>query len=668
MKLNFQGRISNVTLAYHRALLPLFEAVINSIHAIEDLGTTQGEIRIRVLRNKSEARQQHLTENRLTSRSVTGFTIADTGCGFTTANYEAFETSDTDYKKSRGAKGIGRFLWLKAFEMARVTSMYQESGKFWERKFEFSLAANGTSNHMLTESSATQTRTTVELLNFDSRYAEECPRLAQTLAEQTIEHCLSYLLRPNCPAMWLQDDDEEKPIDLLDLYRREIEAKAKRSEIKCRDVKLAVQHVRVFAGELSQHTIHLCAHNRDVQHLPLANYIPYIPQRFKEPDGKSFVYKSYVSGDFLDQRVNAERTAFDLAREGDLQSKSEPTEQELINSVVDAASIELGPLLTQVEEKIKNRVEQLVATKYPEYRTILKEVDTHIREFKETADDTEILSKLNEIQFREDLEAREEARKLIAERDPNIRSSEKYLQLQKAYTEKAHDIAMSRLAQCVIHRKIILDLLESQLSVQGNGKFPKEEKVHELVFPMRKTSNEVAWDKQNLWIIDERLAYHRFLASDKAMASFSDLAGDRDEPDLFVLNNPAVFLGSGETPLNSAVIVEFKRAERKDLNQNPIEQVLGYVRKLRGAKIKDGRGRTVQVHSNAVFNCYIIADLTPQLRSMAETSFLDPTPDECGYFGFNRNYKAYVEIISYDKLLKDSSDRNRELFKALELE
>jgi len=668
MKLNFQGRISNVTLAYYRALLPLFEAVINSIHAIEDAGATKGEIRIRVRRNKSEARQQHLTENRLTSRSIIGFTIEDNGCGFTTANYEAFETSDTDYKKSRGAKGIGRFLWLKAFEIVRVTSTYEESGKFWERRFDFSLAANGTSNHVLTETDARQKRTTVELVNFDSRYEQECPRLAHTIAERTIEHCLSYLLRPNSPAMWLEDDDEEKPIDLVDLYRREIEAKAKRSEIKCRDVKLAVQHVRVFAGELSQHTIHLCAHNRDVQHLPLANYIPYIPQRFKEPDGKSFVYKSYVSGDFLNQRVNAERTAFDLAREGDLQSKFEPTEQELVNSVVDAAAIELGPLLTQVEEKIKNRVEELVASKYPEYRTILKEVDTHIREFKENADDAEILAKLNEIQFREDLDAREQARELIAEKDPNIRASERYQQLQKAYTERAHDIAQSRLAQCVIHRKIILELLEAQISVSGNGKFPKEQKVHELVFPMRKTSHEVAWDKQNLWIIDERLAYTRFLASDKPIGSFSNVKGDRDKPDLFVLNNPAAFIGSSEVPLNSAIIVEFKRAERTDLDENPIEQVFRYVTKLRGAKVKDERGRTVQVHSNAVFYCYIIADLTPQLKSMAQTASLDPTPDECGYFGFNRNFKAYVEIISYDKLLKDSSDRNRELFKALELE
>jgi hypothetical protein len=668
MKLNFQGRIANVNLAYNRALSPLFEAVVNSIHAIEDARQSAGEIRVRILRNATEPRQRHLTGERLTSRSIVSFVIEDNGVGFTSANYEAFETSDTDHKKARGAKGVGRFLWLKAFQRIRVTSTYQEKGKWWRRNFNFTLAANGTSDHELVEVDAGPSRSTVELLNFDPRYERECPRLAQTITERIIEHCLSYLLRSDGTSLVLQDDDENNPVDLIELYRREIEAKAKRLEVKCRDITFAVQHVRVFAGEFSQHTIHLCANDRDVQHLPLGNYITYIPNRFKDEDGKPFVYKAYVSGDFLDQHVNAERTAFDLVREGDLQSQSEPTEKEIIDSVVDAASIELGPLLNEVEEKIKNRIDDFVAKKYPEYRTILKTVDTHIREFKENSDEKEILAKLNDIQFREDIEAREQARMLIAERDPNVRASDKYLQLQKAYSERAHDIAQSRLAQCVIHRKIILDLLESQISVQGNGKFPKEEKVHELIFPMRKTSNEVAWEKQNLWIIDERLAYHRFLASDKAIGSFSNVKGDRDEPDLFVLNNPAVFIGSSGVPLNSAVIVEFKRAERTKLDENPIEQVLGYVRKLRGSKIKDDRGRTVQVHSDAVFSCYIIADLTPQLKSMAEMGSLDPTPDECGYVGFNRNFKAYVEIISYDKLLKDSSDRNRELFKALELE
>ncbi len=667
MKLNFQGRIGNVILPFSRALLPVFEGLVNAIHSIEDVGGSDGAVILWVRRDTTEARQPNLTGDRLTSRSVVGFSLEDNGIGFNRANYESFETSDSDHKRARGAKGVGRFLWLKAFAQVRVTSVFEEDGKWFERRFNFSLDANGTSDHRLIESVARQRRTVVELLGMDARYEKECPRLSRTIAERVIEHCLSYLLHPNCPRFTLRDDDEPLTLDINDLFDREVSAKAKRTTIKCRDEDLLVQHVRVFAGEFSQHTIHLCANERDVQHFPLTNAISYVPPRLMAADAEPFVYKAYVSSSFLDRRVNAERTGFTLAQVGDLQASVEPTEKEIINAVADAASVELGPLLSEVEDKIRNRVADLIEKRYPEYRPILKEVDAHIREFKEGASDQDVLSKLNEIQFREDIEARNQAKQLLSEKNPDVRNSERYQQLQRAYARKAHEIAQSRLAQCVIHRKIILDLLEWQLSVDSSGKFPKEEKVHELIFPMRCTSDEIGWQQQNLWIIDERLAYHRFLASDRPISSFSDKA-DNKEPDLFVLNHPAAFASSDDRPLNSAVIVEFKRAERTNFNENPVAQVLGYVRRLREATIKDSRGRTVQVHPSAIFYCYIIADLTEQLRSFAEESFLDPTPDAAGYFGFNRNYKAYVEIISYDKLLGDSQARNRELFKTLQLE
>lgn len=38
-----------------------------------------------------------------------------------------------------------------------------------------------------------------------------------------------------------------------------------------------------------------------------------------------------------------------------------------------------------------------------------------------------------------------------------------------------------------------------------------------VICPMRYTSDEVSFEEMNLWIIDERLAYHNFLASDKQM-------------------------------------------------------------------------------------------------------------------------------------------------------
>ena len=316
---------------------------------------------------------------------------------------------------------------------------------------------------------------------FADRYEQECPRTAETIAERVIEHCLWYFMRPTCPKIYLKDDDEKKNIDLNAMYQKEIEALSKRATVKCQGIEFTINHVRGFASETSQHTIHLCANGRDVHHITLNNFIPYIPTKIRSLEGKQFVYKAYVSSPFLDQRVNAERTAFNLARDGEIQSMNEPTEQAVIDAVVQAAEIELGPLLTGVEDKIKEKIENLVKKKYPEYRPILKEIDTHIRKFRFGAEDDEILAKLNEIQFREDLTAREEVKKLLSEKNGDIRAARNITTSKKLYLEKAHEIAQSRLAQCVIHRNFIRDLLESQVGCE-DGKFPKEEKIHAKLF------------------------------------------------------------------------------------------------------------------------------------------------------------------------------------------
>lgn len=667
MKLNFQGRISNVILPFYRSLLPVFEALVNSFHALEDTGRGGGTVRIHVHRDTTQERQQSLIGGRLGSRRIVGFSVEDDGIGFTRANYESFETSDTDHKKERGAKGVGRFMWLKAYDSVFVDSVFMEDGRQLRRTFTFSLDKDGIGDHKLEEVSGQKLQTTVHLRGFKDKYEEACPRLAETISERIIEHCLSYFLKPNCPEVLLVDDDESTAISLNKRYKDDVHSQTKRVIAKCKGVELAIDQVRVFAGEYSQHTIHLCANARDVQHLTLNSFIPYIPSKFKATDGSLFVYKAYVSSLFLDQRVNAERTAFDLAKEGDFQAHAEPTEREILDAVVRASEIELGPLLGEVEQRIKARIETLVSSKFPEYRPLLKELDRYLREFRDNADESEILARLNDIQFREDLDARKEVQKLLKEQDPDVKRSKKYKELQDLYLEKANDIARSRLAQCVIHRRIILDLLEAAVSVEGNGKYPKEEKIHEIIFPLRTTSDDIDTDRQNLWIVDERLAFHRFLASDKPLKTFSDSLAT-DEPDLFVLNHPGVFSNTNEAPLSSAVIIEFKRAERENLNESPFDQVYRYVRKLAGREIKDGRGRTVQMHPNAIFYCYIVADLTEELRRMAEDAGLDPTTDGMGFYGFNRNRRAYVEVLSYEKLMKDSLARNRELFKALGLE
>jgi hypothetical protein len=50
-----------------------------------------------------------------------------------------------------------------------------------------------------------------------------------------------------------------------------------------------------------------------------------------------------------------------------------------------------------------------------------------------------------------------------------------------------------------------------------------------------------------------------------------------------------------------------------------------------------------------------------QLLGLTETS------DHLGYFGYNPNFKAYIEVISFDRLLNAARQRNRAFFDKLGL-
>ena len=79
----------------------------------------------------------------------------------------------------------------------------------------------------------------------------------------------------------------------------------------------------------------------------------------------------------------------------------------------------------------------------------------------------------------------------------------------------------SSLAEYIVHRKSVLDLLENNLKYQdpyGNT-YAYEESVHQLVFPMQQTSDDIDYTSHNLWLIDEKLSYHYYLASDKKINS-----------------------------------------------------------------------------------------------------------------------------------------------------
>jgi len=310
MKTDVAGRVRNLGLAASKPLFPLFEAVINSIEAIQDAKRQDGRIDIRILRDKNL-----LSEQEPSAGDVVGFEVEDNGVGFDEVNFAAFETSDTTYKAQRGGKGVGRFLWLVAFERVEVTSVFQSDGSLKLRKFRFVPEGEGIADLTVEETSKDLTQTKVSLLSFYSKYQKQCPKRAETIATHLIENCLEYFIRPDCPQIILNDDEAKESLNLNQRFEEEMLEKSSREQVKVGEQRFYVLHVRLHSPHIRDHQVHFCAKGRVVKSEKLVGQIPNLARRLEDHTGGDFTYAAYVDSPYLDQSVNAERTDFSIVED-----------------------------------------------------------------------------------------------------------------------------------------------------------------------------------------------------------------------------------------------------------------------------------------------------------------------------------------------------------------
>src|SRR3989337_1537020 len=95
MDTNLPGRLRNTSLPFNNGLLPLFEAVSNSIHSIEEAGLSpdQSKIAIEILRDphtKFDLQDEQKKRGPEASANIVGFKIVDNGVGFNDANMKSF--------------------------------------------------------------------------------------------------------------------------------------------------------------------------------------------------------------------------------------------------------------------------------------------------------------------------------------------------------------------------------------------------------------------------------------------------------------------------------------------------------------------------------------------------------------------------------------------------
>lgn len=672
MKVNLIGRVRNTPLPKTQGLLPVFEAIINSIDAIEDTGkdiSEEGKITIRVLRKLGLDLKQ---DEGHTHEPINGFEIEDNGIGFNENNFSSFNEADSQHKAQRGGKGIGRFLWLKAFKTVEVDSTFIENDITMRRTFRFSLASpDGISNHEIREEHETkQIRTIVKLLDFDDAYEANIPRTGETIAQRILEHCLEYFVLTKAPIVEFIDEDDLEIINLDSLYDNLV-SNSEKNTYTIKKQTFHVNHFYLQAWSGLHHHVSYCADRRVVTSDNIKPKISNLPSTISINDNEeSLIYAGYISSNYLDTHVNPLRTGFETLPDDATLFDSEISLSEIKEETLEVIKGQLAPFTSRIQAKKEERIRAYINNNAPEYRHIIKNHNGELEQIEPDISDKVLDRELYEIHREIEDKLKQKTKDLLDDLSENDDYEEQWEKFSE-YLGEFNDVGKSNLAKYILHRKTILSLLDNALKIQDDEKFSKEAAIHEFIFPLRKTSDDITYDDHNLWIIDEKLAYHYYLASDLPLSQIDVLENNSESrPDLILFYDNAFAMAEDEPPYNSGIVIfEFKRPMRDNYNddENPIAQVFQYVEEIRNGDKKDKNRRTMNISPTVPFYCYIIADITNNLKKQAKFYGLRPTPDSGGYFGYNDQLNVYIEIIGFEKLISDSKKRNRILFDKLNL-
>ena len=660
MQANLDGRLKKSRLSPKHGLWPVFEAAVNSLQSVEARKATDGKIRVHIVRNSSQAQIAEVD----IPRPIHGFRITDNGQGFTPENFKSFETYDSPYKFAQGGKGIGRLLYLVAFEEAKIDSHYKLGDEIRHRSFRFTVPANGISDMSDEQVESGEIGTIVELIGFKKQYREATDSNATAIAEALLEHCLPYFFHDNCPIISVTDDDNSTQIVLNDEYRLLAQTGRTQKKFQVGTHDFEINHLRLRHKTTKDHALHFCAHKRSVIRKRLTKEIPNLGSKLADDQGE-WGYVGYVSGDYLDRTANAERTNFDFPKdEGLLQD--DVTEESFTKSALGAVETELAPQLSKTRTDLKARVAQVIEQEMPDARAVLRNLDAFVKVVNPTDNPATLRRRINEAKFVHEMDVQESVTDLIAKCE-NVDQAK--LAAESILAEVT-ETSKNKLSGYVAFRKAVLQIYRKLIGLQSDGKFSREDAVHDLIFPRKSTSDSISFDDHNLWIIDDRLAFHHLLASDLPLSEIKALTvageGAKKRPDLLVVNRPTAFANTDE--ISSIVIVELKRPQRDNFNdeENPILQVFEYIENIRSGKAHKPDGVAIDIKPQIPFFIYIVADATPTLKKQIQhANIFTATPDAGGYFGYAKDYNAYIEIMSFEKLIRDAEKKNFVWFKHL---
>lgn len=663
--------VETVDLTAKDALLPIYECVVNSIISLKQTDNPKKEIQVKIIRGGHPA--QPTLENLKTIETVI---ITDNGVGFTERNIKSFETPFSKTNKEHGCKGVGRFTVLAAFKKMVIKSNYVEIGQWKYREFECD-SENEITPIIFQDSNDHELKTQVHLIDcFNPIIKDRTAVSVQAIAEEIMRHCLIYYLSGDLPTIKVFDQENEQIAVVNELFEKVSKENERNFEIEGLQFKAYITKT-LKEGNRKNHYSYLCANSRVVGQ-PYS--ISKINSLFSFPvfrDSNYYFLDVYIVSDYLNKHVYNARNGFSIPASVEnrlFDYTNLVSLEEIGKKLAEVLTEEYQGFVKDTIDRNEKAIKQYVAEKAPRYQNLIKDSSV-IKSIPPNLSE----DKLEEHLYRASYQARKSIEKKVQDFIESKQVNEDTIEnIKKDIKEKtAYD--SDSLADYMMRRRAIIELFDKFLEADKEGKYKLEQDIHNLIFPMGVTNDDVSYESHNLWLLDERFLTYKFVASDKSITSYSQKKSGK-EPDILMMqespqmfDNPISFGDRSSGDLNSMVVFEFKRPgevahQKKKSNflwefSELIEPYFDEF--LYKPDKKNYKGKHVVVRKETPKFGYIIVDVLPQ---QLEQYNLDKGWQKTPFGTFYKMVSGknlHIEVMTFSKLLEYAKNRHSPFFDKL---
>jgi len=636
---------THVSKDLHGFLLPTLEAVSNAMHGIEarfgDEARKQGTIDIVV---SSINDPQRLI-----------ISITDNGIGLDDGNYRSFKTPFSGHKLQQNGRGFGRFIAFKVFNRILYSSRFEAMPTPDKRTFRFDIHQKDELIYHDGEPDFAHIGLRVDYDEPRPEWHELIATLDQIdIADHIGSHFLPHFLYRWLPEITLRFDEGE-PTSITAYFKNVfIQSEAGSFGIRIDGNTETIDYALTKVPRtrsFKNHSLLFAAGDRIVGNpRDLTNLLG--QPAFFDDENQPYIVIAVVRSAAFETRLNDARTSINIS-------------PAIIEEIVGA----VGDIIQTTENR---QIAKIKATQSRDLETALQENPILRIGLKGQSISTYVAAKPNNWkaqQFVSDLaiERYRVSRDLTKAITSAANNPDDYMANIKDIVDKIDASNKEALAEYVVHRKKVIELIEAARKYGATGTHAPEDTIHDLIFHRFSDSVDTDYFEHNLWLIDDALAFLPYISSDRAMHGKGRKKGDKIA-DLAFFDDSLVL---GDNDGTTITIVEFKRPSRDDyrfgdVKHDPVMQV---IKTLEDATVAGGIARTDGSHFafRGVVRrfAYIVADLKPSLVTVLRNHDFknDWNPDI--YVRYRDNEQIFIQAMGYDTLVAHAKKRNQAFFSVL---